>query len=108
MMSIKTPAASIAVLCVASITASVALAAEAPSVKVEVTRPLDPAHAAQLYQRIQSAARQVCEPLDSPDLELRIQYRRCVDEAIARAVSDVRWAEVTKIHLAEQAAASRE
>lgn len=42
-----------------------------------------------LYKRIVSAARQVC-PIDTgPNARLIAQSRKCVDDAVARAVSDI-------------------
>jgi UrcA family protein len=42
-----------------------------------------------LYQRIVSAARQVCPVNSGPNARLAAQARQCVDEAVARAVKDV-------------------
>jgi UrcA family protein len=107
-MNIQKPAASLAVLCVASIAASVALAEEIPSVKLEVSRPVDPAHATQVYQRIHGAAQEVCAQLESRELMAHDQYQRCVDKAVADAVGQMRSAEVTKIHLSEHPLSIRE
>jgi UrcA family protein len=47
------------------------------------------AGAAALYARIKSAARVVCEPQLNRELAMNTNYKRCVDEAIGRAVADV-------------------
>ena len=42
-----------------------------------------------LYKRIVTAARQVCPADVGPNLRLISQTRHCVNEAVARAVSDI-------------------
>jgi UrcA family protein len=65
---------------------------------------LDPSQArdaARLYQRIESAAQQVCsyyQPVGPAGMQ---QYRACVDSAIASAVAHVRSEEVTQIREAK-------
>jgi UrcA family protein len=48
-----------------------------------------PAGAATLYSRIKSAARAVCEPQLGIELITNTFYKRCVEDAIGRAVADV-------------------
>jgi UrcA family protein len=93
-------AASLAVLCAASLTAT-AMASPPASVKVEVPRVVDKAQAARLYHRIRSAAQEVCEPLDSRELARWRAYNRCVDEAVINAVAQVNARELTSIFLAQ-------
>jgi UrcA family protein len=45
--------------------------------------------AAALYSRLRRAAAIVCSPLDSPTLGLAVQYKVCVNHAIAGAVASV-------------------
>jgi UrcA family protein len=92
-------AASLAVLCAASLTATAVSAAPA-SVKVPVPRVVDKPQAARLYHRILSAAQEVCEPLDSRELARKRAYNRCVDEAVTNAVAQVNARELTSILLA--------
>jgi UrcA family protein len=60
------------------------------------------AGAAILYSRIHSAAREVCEPaiVRFPQ-KWMVGTRRCVDEAIARAVADVNAPALTSYYLAK-------
>jgi UrcA family protein len=48
-----------------------------------------PRQAAVLYRRIELAASYVCRPLMGRDVQRSIRFRKCVDEAIERAVGDV-------------------
>jgi UrcA family protein len=60
------------------------------------------AGAAVLYSRIHSAAREVCEPaIVSFPQKWMVGTRRCVDEAIARAVADVNTPALTSYYLAK-------
>ena len=71
--------------------AASALFAETPSKTVDYS-DLDlqkPKHVALLYRRIESAAGYVCRPLVGSDAEHVIRFRKCVDEAVERAVNDV-------------------
>jgi UrcA family protein len=58
--------------------------------------------AAVLYSRIHSAARTVCEPgiVSFPQMWM-VSTRRCVDEAITRAVADVNAPALTSYYLAK-------
>ena len=107
-------AASLAVLCAATVTAglavgvagtAVALADEPPpSVKLSVPHNMDAVHAAQLYRQIQTAAREVCAPLDSKELDMKRQYNICVAHAVSNAVAQVRSKQLSAIHLAATSA----
>jgi UrcA family protein len=99
-MSTPKHAASLAILC-AGLGAAVALADEPATVTLPVPHSLDKAHAAQLYQRIRTAAEQVCEPVDGKDIPAQRHYRSCVADAIANAVAQVNASELTAIHLAD-------
>jgi UrcA family protein len=98
-----TPARAV-LLCAACLTTTAALAdsaAEAPSVKLEISQAeLHGPGVQKLYQRIQSAAREACAQLDSRELTAHLAYRHCVDDAVARAVADVHSKELTEVHLA--------
>jgi UrcA family protein len=54
-----------------------------------------------LYARIQSAAREVCEPLIARALESVERSHRCTEQAIARAVADVNAPALTSHYLAK-------
>jgi UrcA family protein len=54
---------------------------------------------AALYARIQSAARQVCEPMATRDLKAAASARTCETHAIESAIADVKVAELTNYHL---------
>jgi UrcA family protein len=54
--------------------------------------------AAVLYQRISNAARVVCAAYESRLPAQRARARRCVNEAVARAVVDVNAAALTRHH----------
>jgi len=58
------------------------------------------AGAATLYARITTAARAVCEPsLSSQELGFSSQTRQCQEQAIERAVTDVKAPALTSYHL---------
>lgn len=99
-------AASLAVLCALGL-ATTALAADPPSVRLPIPSSLDRAHATRFYHRIEKAAQEVCEPLDSRELARHRAYRRCVEEAVSRAVAQVQSRELTQIHLAQHGGAPR-
>jgi UrcA family protein len=44
---------------------------------------------AQLYARLQSAARQVCEPVTEKDLKAEALARACTAHAVERAINDI-------------------
>jgi UrcA family protein len=60
-----------------------------------------------LYQRIVSAARQVCPANTGPNARLAAQARRCVDEAVARAVQEVQSAKLAELQAARGRRAER-
>jgi UrcA family protein len=53
-----------------------------------------------LYKRIVSAARQVCPADTGPNLRLVSQARRCVDDAVARAVNDIQSPKLAELQAA--------
>jgi UrcA family protein len=95
-MSIQKAAAGLAVLCAVT---GAALADETPSVKLQITPPVDQVHAERVYKRIESAAREVCASLDSQELPAKAHYLRCVNEAVAQAVAQVNSQALTQIHI---------
>jgi UrcA family protein len=54
-----------------------------------------------LYARIKFAARDVCEPVNDRDLAAVVSTRRCMEQAIARAIADVNAPTVTSYYLAK-------
>jgi UrcA family protein len=56
---------------------------------------------AELYSRIRSAARDVCEPPIASDRESTILARACVAQAIERAIADVNSPQLTSYYLAK-------
>jgi UrcA family protein len=73
-----------------------------PSVKVRIS-DLDlatPEGTATLYMRIRNAARTVCPTMDIRLLEEKAVWDRCVNEAIANAVTKVGSANLTAYYLA--------
>jgi UrcA family protein len=51
-----------------------------------------------LYRRIQTAAREVCSPLDSKGLAFRAAWQSCYDHAIDAAVDSVNSSAVAQVH----------
>jgi UrcA family protein len=60
-----------------------------------------PAGAAVLYQRIRAAAREVCRPTSERDLAVAELTRSCVQDAIARAVTEVNAPKLSQYHETE-------
>jgi UrcA family protein len=61
-----------------------------------------------LFRRIKAAARSVCiEMYGKQDLEQRYRWKQCVNEAIARAVTDVDASTLTTYYLAQQGKAPK-
>ena len=54
--------------------------------------------AAALYGRLSHAARVVCAPLQSPDLEGKAKYRACLQQAVANAVAGINRPLVWQYH----------
>jgi len=54
-----------------------------------------------VHDRLEGAARNVCRPLDERDLGRQMRYRRCVAEAVERAVRDVHDARLSAYHQAK-------
>lgn len=65
---------------------------------LDLSQPRD---AQRLYQRIQTAARLVCDDHQFQSLGRMPAYHACIDQAVTRAVDDVRSSQVTQIHQAE-------
>jgi UrcA family protein len=59
---------------------------------------------ATLYSRINSAAREVCEPID--DWALRLQRFDCRQAAIARAIADANLPTLTSLYLTKSKTAA--
>ena len=57
-----------------------------------------PAGVAVLYQRIRTAALEVCRPLLERDLTFAARSRSCVEDAIARAVNEVNAPVLSQYH----------
>jgi len=53
---------------------------------------------ASLHERLRSAAKQVCSPLDNRILGLRDEYNGCVSDAVTRSVAKVNNANLTRFH----------
>ncbi|MGO9592910.1 MAG: UrcA family protein [Steroidobacteraceae bacterium] len=51
-----------------------------------------------LYNRIRSAAKEVCAPFESKELARRIVWQTCVDHAVTSAVGQVNRPMVTAVH----------
>ena len=54
-----------------------------------------------LYQRLRSAARQVCAPADGKSLAQKQRYRACVSEAVSNAVVQIDAPLVTDVYYAK-------
>lgn len=77
-----------------------AFEATVPAVTVEFA-DLDLARGAGveiLYQRLRSAAKSVCGTSDGRDLTGTQAWRKCVDEALDKAVAEVNNEQLTDIH----------
>ena len=53
---------------------------------LDLTRP---SGAVSLYHRLQTAAETVCTPLNGEDVNHKLMFRRCVADALSRAVTEV-------------------
>jgi UrcA family protein len=63
--------------------------------------------AAVLYGKIHQAAETVCEPLDGRSLRENANFRACVSDAVARAVSQVNKPTLTDYYLSKLGARDR-
>jgi UrcA family protein len=88
-------------LAAASLTGTIAFATEANTVKLQIYRPGDALQTKEVYRVIQSAARQVCQPLESRDLGRMRYYMRCVNQAVSMAVAQVHSDQLTAFYLAQ-------
>ena len=59
-----------------------------------------PASTARLYKRIHAAATRVCAPVASLDARTRLRVHECVDQAVAKAVTDVNHPQLSALHSA--------
>lgn len=73
---------------------------EAPSqaVRIDGSELLSGAGIVRVYGQLEQAADYVCHSLDSKELERQRQYRRCVAEALERAVKDVHDGRLSAYH----------
>ena len=69
---------------------------------LDLSQPRD---AQRLYERIQTAARLVCEDHVLPSLATRVAHKTCIERAVTQAVGQVGSVRVTQIH---EAATQRE
>jgi UrcA family protein len=93
----------LALLCATCLTTVAAVAEDvaAPAVTVNYTRAdLRGPRLLKLYDKIRTAAREVCAPRDSAELTRHRLFQQCVDEAVARAVAQIDAEQLTTIHLA--------
>lgn len=56
------------------------------------------AGATALYDRLQRAARVVCDPLESRDLAFATRYRACMDQAVSSAVASINRPLLSEYH----------
>jgi UrcA family protein len=59
---------------------------------------IHPSGVARLYQRIRSAAEQVCRPYDARSLAQQQRSEACIDQAVRRAVDSIGVPELSKLH----------
>ena len=57
-----------------------------------------PAAAEQLYRKLMSSAKQVCEPVNGGLVRQKFEYRSCVTETLANAVEDVNQPLLTNVY----------
>jgi UrcA family protein len=60
----------------------------------------DRADVATLYSRIKSAAKEVCSPTDFRSSDTTVRERRCKEQAIGQAVTDVQSSQLLTFHMA--------
>lgn len=51
-----------------------------------------------LYSRISQAARIVCRPLESREINIAAKYRACLQQAVSKAVADVNSPVLSQYH----------
>src|SRR5262245_34807306 len=70
--------------------ADTAVTIKTETVRYDDIRLISAVGAAVLYGRLNSAAERACGgPLETVPLAQRVRFKQCVDEAVAKAVSDV-------------------
>lgn len=94
---------SLALLGTAALSATAALAAPPPIVEtrnVNYTQSdlSDPAATAELYKRIQRAARIVCEQPFRREIDHYMEFKKCYDRAVDTAVANVDASALTAVH----------
>lgn len=102
MNTFSTAARAVTLVVSACLMTTAALAGPAvPTVKLRYrSADLKGPAAAKLYQRINTAARLVCAPLDSAELSRHVEFKHCVDQSVARAVAQINAKDLTAVHLA--------
>jgi UrcA family protein len=86
--------------------ATAGAAGDEPATRTVKFADLDLNHSAgvvALYNRIQHAAREVCEPMNARDLQSIAVSMRCREQAIERAVADVNAPLLTTYNLTKSA-----
>ena len=76
----------------------------AEAVQIYAAELLSTTGIARVHERLENAARDVCHGFDSRDVERQMRYRRCVAEALERAVRDVHDARLSAYHQAKAGA----
>lgn len=96
----------LAAVCMASVCALASAGSPDQSPQQRTVRFADldinhPAGAAVLYQRIRAAAHEVCRATSERDLAVAELTRSCVQDAIARAVTEVNAPKLSQYHATE-------
>jgi len=94
---------SLILLGTAALSPAAVLAAAPPTVKtrsVNYTQSdlSDPAATAELYRRIQRAARIVCEQPVALEIDRYMEFKKCYDRAVDTAVANVGASALTAVH----------
>ena len=94
---------SLILLGTAALSPAAVLAAAPPTVKtrsVNYTQSdlSDPAATAELYRRIQRAARIVCEQPFASEVDHYMEFKKCYDRAVDTAVANVGASALTAVH----------
>lgn len=101
MKNLFAPTRAVMLLACACLATTVALADEPASITVKYTKAdLQGPRVVKLYNRIHTAARDLCMHLDSWQLAAHRRYEQCLDQAVTRAVAQIHSKALTAIHLA--------
>jgi UrcA family protein len=84
----------------ASFAAAPDVASHSVSVRYDDLNLSSPAGVNALYRRISVAARQVCPDIYSRDLNVAAAGKRCLADAVAKAVSEVNNPQLALVHAA--------